>query len=127
MIRKNIWESAGVKFRNVTGALRKAKILKPSEMITSIDDVWKHYINMYSDIQADSLYVRVHNYASAALLYKNMMVVSGICAVKFYLSNQMLEMFVAFMAIIIFAVRWYRFEKKTKCYVINWYVKKYVN
>lgn len=115
---------AGINKSIAIKALNNAKIVETQNMEER--EIKEHYINMYSDIQADKNYGRIHNYASAALLYKNMVVVSFVGIVYYGLKEDDVSVILAFVALCLFAYRWYRFEKKRINYTINWYVKKYV-
>ena len=125
-IRNKIWDSIGLEEKIVGKALEKANVLEKNIKFDK-EKLWEYYTYIYSDIQVDKTYNRIHNYASAALLYKNMVLVSAI-AVFMYGKEGILELKVggAIGAMILFAIRWYRFEKKKQCYAISWYVEKYI-
>lgn len=91
---------------------------------------------MYSDIQTDENYKRIHNYASAGVMYKNMFtsLLGGNIILLFrhiffginYPYFNICFCVLLFLALI-FLVRWKRFEGKTNNYTINWFIKKYTN
>lgn len=116
--------------RVVSNALKKAGKMGEGEVEFNIKlDLWKYYTNMYSDIQADKDYVRIHNYASAALLYRNMTLSILLCLCTFILQNRLSWQmaFLLLTAMIFFAIRSFRFEKRVVRYTINWYVVKYTD
>lgn len=116
--------------RVVSNALKKAGKLRESETGFNIKvDLWKYYMNMYSDIQADKDYVRIHNYASAALLYRNMALSILLCLFIFIFQNRLSWQLAFFLliAVIFFAIGWFRFDKRVVRYTIYWYVVKYTN
>lgn len=87
----------------------------------------QHLSTMYSDIQTDSEYKRIHNYASAATMYKNMtmsFLSGGIATIVF--SSKYLNVGVAcIIGAMLYLVRWYRFEKKKNNYTVLWFMEKY--
>lgn len=122
-VKLYMWKEVGLEVSNVSNALLRAGIIEKA--IEDSESVWKHYVNIYSDIQVDKEYSRIHNYASAALLCKNMILVSTICAWKFGIENLVVQCLISIGAIFIFVSRWYLLKKRELCYVINWYVLKY--
>ena len=115
---------AGISKEIATKALNNAKVVENLNLTE--EEIKKHFVNMYSDIQIDKNYGRIHNYASASLLYKNMVVVSFIGILHYAFCGNCTNVIIAFCSLGLFAHRWYRFEKKRFIYTINWYVKKYV-
>lgn len=124
---KNICDlnEAKVTDRLVSKALFNAKILE-NDAVLDETALKEYFVNMYSDIQTDKNYIRIHNYASAALLYKNMCIVSFVCGGYYIVSKCSWEIVISFVAMVLFAYRWYQFEKKKRGYTLNWYVNKYV-
>lgn len=89
---------------------------------------------MYSDIQTDENYKRIHNYASAGVMYKNMFTSlflgDTILLIRHMFFGKNYPYFticfcVLFSLYLIFFVRWRRFEEKRNNYTINWFIKKY--
>ena len=80
---------------------------------------------MYSEIQADSQYSRLHNYASAELLYKNMVVVSVLAMGIGVGQQNMTEIIIGAVSVVLFARRWIRFAERSRGYAICWFVQKY--
>lgn len=100
----------------------------------SLTDTFASYI--YSDIQADTNYKRIHNYASCEILYKNLACAFLLAAVvTLFLAHaedwRMLHImgyiyvFDVVMAAI-FLFRWKRFQKKKMGYAVSWFIGKYV-
>lgn len=120
-------------------ALKKSKLPRKegsSEEDISAEDGWM----MYSDIQVDNNYKRIHNYASSEEMYKNMfmsfligdflllllyayqVIVYGF--VEWYMC---VELGVVFAAIFLFYSRWVRFENRRIYYTAIWFIEKYMN
>lgn len=89
--------------------------------------LWNYFTNMYADIQTDKNCSRLHNYASAELLYKNMACVSAISAGRFLWGQQWVAMLLAVAAAVLFLNRWRRFTQKKVLYTVYWYAAKYLN
>lgn len=95
--------------------------------------VFAQYI--YSDIQADSNFRRIHNYASSETLYKNLACAFLMSAfVTFLLScfenwkmlyGMKYIYIIEILFTIVFLFRWRRFKKKKMSYAINWFIGKY--
>lgn len=99
MDRKNYPVSAEA----ITAALKNAKVIADGN---GEEDIEKHISYMYGVIQSDKNYKRIHNYASAEVMYKNMA-------------------FAVFISAGIFWHRHKRFCKKKQDYAISWFVEKY--
>lgn len=110
----------------VKRALKKANVLPGSKPAADMELVWTYLAVMYADIQTDSNYNRIHNYASAVPLYKNMAVVSALCAVIYAWRHQWIFCAASAAAVVLFVHRWRRFEIKKILYTVNWYVNKYL-
>lgn len=110
----------------VKRALKKANVLPDPKPAADMELVWAYLAVMYADIQTDSNYNRIHNYASAVPLYKNMAVVSALCAVIYAWRQQWIFGAASAVAIVLFIHRWRRFEIKKILYTVNWYVNKYL-
>lgn len=89
---------------------------------------------MYSDIQTDDNFKRIHNYASAGVMYKNMfmslflgdsiiLLRHGFGGVQYPYFNACF--WTLLFLSVIFCVRWKRFDEKKDIYTINWFIKKY--
>ncbi len=134
-----------VNYSQVGQALMNAGYVEKKEEIQSAEDVLKYLSGMYGDIQSDAKYNRLHNYASAKLICKNMAFVSisGILLSVIYLlftwdfSKEMLYnlvqalvpavvMIVVFLyAADLFKSRWEKMFQKTNFYTVIWFAEKY--
>lgn len=92
----------------------------------------RYLMQMYSDIQSDKNYKRIHNYASAEAMYKNLalaVLISGII-VGTYWGNDICHIAAGAVAggagAIIFFHRYIRFGHKKCGYTVCWYVEKYI-
>lgn len=109
-------------------ALEKAKVLQNNSVAADMGLMWKYFRYMYMDIQADKTYTRIHNYASAEVLYKNMALVSAVYAVIYGINNnQCIKTLLIFAVTVVFLLRWWRFSKKKMVYTVYCYVNKYIN
>lgn len=109
-------------------ALKNANIIEDD-----IEDVDQYIEYMYGDIQSDKEYKRVHNYASAEVMYKNLAFSTPISMiiVSSYFCGQiciMVPIIIAGMlCAYIFWMRRERFCEKKRRYAVGWYVKKHVD
>ena len=116
-------------------SIRKA--LQKSGLITkdiSQNQISDEYIQlMYSDIQTDTNYKRIHNYASAEVMYKNMTFALFFGSASAFLISIYFKSFaedwvvsvVGVFLAIVFIRRRKRFDEKKKQYTVEWFVKKY--
>lgn len=115
----------------IKSALQNSHLVEINSGITG-NIVGKYWNVMYSDIQSDADYKRIHNYASAATMYKNMafaLLGGGVWASILRQPLQKDEITVScvlLFCVIIFVVRWARFEKKKERYAVMWFVKKHI-
>lgn len=107
-------------------ALRGAGVLPKRTQLDPLNLMWKYLTYMYMDIQCDHRYSRIHNYASAELMYKNMAFVSMIGICVFWQGNQYLYVAACGISMALFLMRWWRFEQKRVIYTVYWFVGKYV-
>lgn len=109
--------------QTIKRALVKANIVKESESI----DVRAYDGQIYGDIQSDKEYKRVHNYASAEVMCKNLAFAVPISTliVSSYFYNSLIVAS-GILCCVFFLVRCERFCKKKQKYAIIWYVEKYL-
>lgn len=117
-------------------ALKNARMIKVPETDAnniSLENCRDYQAAVYADIQTDPKYSRIHNYASAALLYKNMVFVA-VAAVVFFawpaaeqmdMMEKILKILFAILGGVCFFSRWMRFKKKKVGYALCWFVDKY--
>lgn len=85
----------------------------------------KYFKVIYSNIQTDPAYRRIHNYASAEISCKNLSVaLLLICAVYWKFSGIIGS--ACIVSSFILAMRSLRFMRKKREYAVLWYVQKYV-
>ena len=122
---ENICKIYGISDAKVNDALQKAKLIE-SPLNDSAGAMARRYTTfMYSEIQADSQYSRLHNYASAELLYKNMVVVSVLAMGIGVGQQSMTEIIIGAVSVVLFVRRWIRFAERSRGYAICWFVQKY--
>lgn len=118
---------SGVSEETVVNALIASKAEKSPEKIRK-KGIENYVPYMYGIIQVIPEYKRIHNYASAFVLYKNLSaaVCSG-CLVLF-LSGRFTwrEALAAGIVLVLLIIRAVRFYKKKNRYAIIWFVDKYM-
>lgn len=117
---------SGVPEETVIGALIKAKVEKSPERIK--EKGIENYVSyMYGIIQVSPEYKRIHNYASAFVLYKNLS--AAVCAGSFilFLNGRFTwrEAMAAAIALMLLISRTIRFNKKKIKYTVIWFVDKF--
>lgn len=127
--------------RQAEHVLKKAGYMKPEDRISSLDQLLPYIASMYGVIQTDAKYSRLHNYASARLICKNMAFVcfSGtgmVMALILKVSNQAADLRIVQMAAelaipcvmcLLFIRRWKRMFIKTQLYTVVWFLEKNIS
>ncbi len=111
-------------------ALKNARIIQASDTNAnniSLEECRKYRVAVYADIQTDPKYSRIHNYASAALLYKNMVFVAVFAAWRVWGQWETKEIVFLLIASLCFFVRWIRFSERQMGYALCWFADKYRN
>lgn len=116
-----------ITYKSIAEALKKAGMIKNVSEVSDLETAEKYMIRIYNDIQVDKKYQRIHNYASAMLLCKNMFFVSMVCACKGIFQRSVVLCLIGVMTVFLFFHRWKRFEKKKKAYTLCWFLDKYTN
>ena len=82
---------------------------------------------MYGVVQVDPDYKRIHNYSSAACMYKNMAAALMAGGAFWYISGYWDKSWIClcFLIAVFYWVRWRRFEKKKNDYAMVWFIEKY--
>lgn len=82
---------------------------------------------MYGAVQVDPDYKRIHNYSSAACMYKNMAAALMADGAVWYISGYWDNSWIClcFLIAVFYWVRWRRFEKKKNDYAMVWFIEKY--
>lgn len=112
----------------VTAALKKAGLLSGSENINNRKELENYLERMYADISIDQTYKRIHNYASALVLYRNLFLAFLISAIMMLglcvMDSVPICIFLIILSII-FLKRSIRFRNKKNKYTVWWFVHKY--
>lgn len=115
---------------NIIMALKKSGLVKGQETFSDAKG-WKTYYQwMYGDIQIDGPYRRIHNYASAATMYKNIVFA---CFASIFVRHSLwknpkiLYDLICVGTGIVFLVRKWRFDKKTRHYTEVFFTDKYLS
>lgn len=125
-------DSLGIDYGKIEEALVNAGTLERHKrhVIFSEVDVSKYMKFMYSDIQSDAVYKRIHNYASSVVLYKNLSCASVASGMILAYSGGkvcygLIELCISLIVFMILFHRAERFSKKKDVYTVCWYVQKY--
>lgn len=121
----------GNDYKAIAKALVKAGLIQNKKEIQSMNDAMKYMTYMYSIIQSDPKYNRVHNYASLELLCKNMAFVFGVGSIAALWCIKECCILIVLLALFLissfmFARRWRKVYWKKRSYTISWFVDKYV-
>lgn len=122
---KNFIDNIKIPLDVIERAFLKSGIISVTSTDFSLKIVKERFPEIYADIQTDKNYSRLHNYASAELLYRNMAVVSMVCGIKYACEVEKFELAVCVVSCTLFFRRWWRFYKKKNSYCLAWYVQKY--
>lgn len=115
--------------KRIKKALKIAGIIDYQDGEISIVQYLKQ---MYSDIQSDKEYRRIHNYASAEVMYKNLALaipISAILLCTYYpdcIWGKVIVLVSGFIGMWISGMRCKRFCRKKQEYTVCWYVEKYL-
>lgn len=120
-----------IPFNIVQEAMEKAGLQYPD---FDENRTQKYLKDMYSDIQSDKNYSRIHNYASAKYMYRNMMmavIVNTLLSGGFFVQRQdyCSVLWIVPIGVIItylFWGRYQRFKRRVRDYTVYWYVEKYL-
>lgn len=132
---KKISQKNALTREKIEHALRNAHVISQGDGADNAagneeDDfeyVSRYFSVMYADIQCDPNYSRIHNYASAFLLYKNMFVVAVACAILGACRYSIYEIVVILVGALCFLLRGCRFNYKKISYTVSWFLEKYGN
>ncbi len=126
---KKYWEKIcivyGITDVKLNDALRQAKLIQSAQNDSADVIVRKYMTYMYSEVQADSQYNRLHNYASAELLYKNMTVVAIFAVGIGFVQQNMAEIIIGAIGAVLFISRRIRFAERSRGYAVCWFIQKY--
>lgn len=124
---KKVCEKYTLSEERIREALQNARIISE---ISDEDEGEKtncarYCMAMFADIQADPKYSRIHNYASAALLYRNMVLTAAFCMAAGAVRSSCGQIVAGIVGMICFSVRWRKFQIKEVGYAICWFIEKY--
>lgn len=122
---ETIYERLGIPANLIEDVLLKRKLLEPGQKLSEADVRGKYLNHMYSDIQVDPKYVRVHNYASAEVLYKNLAAAFLVCSFLGICRMEFIQFVFFLIGTGLFYIRQLRFREKKKDYTIQWFIEKY--
>lgn len=128
--RSKLCEEYSLTAERMRQALMNARMIKASDTDAgniSLEECWKYRTAAYADIQTDPKYSRIHNYASAALLYKNMVLVAALTTVHGFWKGIQPEIVPGIIGSLCFFARWMRFLEKKVGYALCWFADKYRN
>lgn len=112
-------------------ALKCTGVLMDSYTIS--EQIQNNLPYIYGEIQTDSKYKRIHNYASCEILYRNMAMALSISIIFITYSSdleaiQRIAIFLLFIiSVFLMGRRSYRFMVKKESYAVYWFVEKYGN
>lgn len=137
-IEKVLTENSNIISENKDDSKRKMK--KDDNSTDSSEGTWQiliqtYYRWIYSDIQTDTQYKRIHNYASSESMYKNIAFAFILAAALPVFSKILLKtqlsyaaiplFFIEYFGALIFLFRWQGFSKKKTGYALCWFMEKY--
>lgn len=123
--KKSVYEELGLPKSLLEEVLRGTKLLAGNEELEEERIPAQYLRHMYSDIQTDTKYGRIHNYASAAVMYKNLTVAFAVCSGCYLFRAERGYAALYLAGAVLFAVRERRFRKKQYGYAVHWYVEKH--
>lgn len=115
-------ETIGITREMLTRKLVESGML-PEGMKPSFGEMEKYGKRIYAHIQKDAG-GRIHNYASAVLLYKNLVMVSCVMAVLGCYSRRIVEIIVGAVCCLAFFRRYRRFDRKVQEYALSWFLEE---
>lgn len=123
--KKSVYEELGLPKSLLEEVLRSTKLLEGDGELEEERIPAQYLQHMYSDIQTDTKYGRIHNYASAAVMYKNLTAAFVLCSGCHLFRAERGYAALYLAGAVLFAVRERRFRKKQYGYAVHWYVEKY--
>lgn len=120
-----IWNKYGLTCERMERALKKAHVLDCIDNDVDKAIFSKYKTAIYANIQTDIKYSRIHNYASLALLCKNMFFVMLFCMIDGIIKKSFGEGLFGVIGLCCFGIRWQRFSSKQIGYAICWFLEKY--
>lgn len=122
--QKDFYKELGIPRELLENVLRQRKLLESGEVLEDNVIPFKYLWHMYSDIQTDSKYNRIHNYASAEVMSKNFALASVTCMVVCLCRGEFIYIPIFMIGAIVLLIRKSRFRKKKIGYTVHWFVDK---
>lgn len=122
---EDICRHYGIELDSLNRALKRAQILEDSKSMGDFKDLEKYEGYIYSIIQVDPKYNRIHNYGSGELLYKNMALAAGAAVILGIRFGVIPEMLIGMVGTFFFIKRYQRFYKRRTGYTLCWFLDKY--
>lgn len=120
-----VYKTYALTNEKIFNALKNAHMISEEQTALGFTCIAQQYYKaMYADIQSDSRYSRIHNYTSAAVMYRNMIFVSIFCIMTGIVAGNLEKIIVGLAAMICFGSRWKRFDIKKKGYTVCWFIEK---
>lgn len=123
---KKIIEIYSISEIELKTALEKSKGTAIAQGSSAAGLLEQHRSYIYSDIQTDEKYSRLHNYASAELLYKNMTVVFATELIIAILQHEWPKVIVSIIAMVCFLFRFGKFQERKSGYAACWFIQKHL-
>ena len=116
----------GISKAELKRALKEAK-QDGIEQCNGAGKILKKYRSyIFSDIQTDEKYSRLHNYASAELLCRNMMAVFIAALVMELQAPALPEVVICIIGTVCFAFRFMQFKERKMGYAACWFIQKHM-
>lgn len=114
----------------VTKALIDAGVVKNNQILSE-KEVKNYYGFMYADIQSDSRYSRIHDYASSELVCKNLAIVIAVSAILLYKCKlelvQLNTVGLVFFLVgaVLLYIRGIKQMNRKLDYTLDWFIQKH--
>lgn len=115
----------GIEQTELEAALKEAGILNANQTVEKLKDLGQYSGQIYSRVQIDPKYNRLHNYGSGELLYRNMALVSLIAVLLGSFYRNIPEIVLAVLGVVCFILRYMRFSERKEGYTLCWFLDKY--
>lgn len=119
------FEKYNVNDNRIRQALQNAGMIDEKEQGSGFALFIKYKGEMYSRIQAQDKYQRIHNYASSELLCKNMIFVSFIFLLNSVFKVDISGIILGIIIFLCFLTRRKNFQEKKMGYCLGWFLNEY--
>ncbi|MCM1088548.1 MAG: hypothetical protein NC419_10350 [Muribaculaceae bacterium] len=121
----NIFDKYDIDNTILSNALINAHVIPDAASLNLKELANNYFAAIYADIQSDDNYSRLHNYASAELLCKNMALVSFLCIFRLIDPCAPAPMILAVISALCFYARQRLFCSRKEEYCLYWFLEKY--